>query len=116
MCSDSGPVVQGTRLYRDPFGENLLSSAFDNNKQLAQSIQLELPKLEGPLWWMSRDMDGTHVVHATLTEPSAQPDALPPPPRVPRSMAVLPITAAISAPKAHSRADSLAQVASSEPW
>lgn len=64
-------VVQGTRLYRDPFGENMLSSAFDNNKQLAQSIQLELPKLEGPLWWMSRDMDGTHVVHATLTEPSA---------------------------------------------
>jgi len=49
----------------------MLSSAFDNNKQLAQSIQLELPKLDGPLWWMSRDMDGSHVLHATLTEPSA---------------------------------------------
>lgn len=70
ILTRSAYAVQGTRLYRDPFGENMLSSAFDNNKQLAQSIQLELPKLEGPLWWMSRDMDGTHVVHATLTEPS----------------------------------------------
>lgn len=64
--------VQGTRVYRDPFGEHMLSSAFEQHNKLVQSLQAEsLPRLEGPLWWMAADPQGSHVLHATLTDPGA---------------------------------------------
>jgi hypothetical protein len=61
--------VQGTRLYRDPFGENMLSSAFEDRSKLLASIQKDLPKVDGPLWWLSKDMNGQQILHATLTDP-----------------------------------------------
>lgn len=66
-------LVQGTRVFQDPTkGEHMLSSAFERNNQLVQSLQLDpLPRLEGPLWWLAAENDGQMVLHATLSDPSA---------------------------------------------
>ena len=51
-----------------------MQSAFDPDA--AQKLQQaqedgDLDQMESPLWWLSKREDGTQILHATLSDPSA---------------------------------------------
>jgi hypothetical protein len=61
--------VQGTRIYRDPFANDTLSSAFTPDCTNLHPPDPGTGKLEKPLWWLTKEEDGAQILHATLTDP-----------------------------------------------